>query len=76
MAICRSGAYLRRSPMACCSGGRFEGRRWASDKTNPQKEWVSDGHSRFGDFCATMFLCLAARYRLSSTRYPRREKCD
>lgn len=53
-------------PMAHCSGGRFEGRLWASD--NPQKEWVSDGTLVLG---TSVRLCFYAS--LPGTHA---EKCD
>lgn len=47
MAICRSGAYLRRSPFLLF-GRAFRGQTDAELQTSPQKEWVFDSHSRFG----------------------------
>lgn len=61
MAICRSEAYLRRSLRLCCvRDGVSRAICWASDA--PQKS----GYllpSRFRVLCATVHLCLAARYR-------------
>lgn len=60
-------------PAACCTGGRFEGRRWASDcQTARRKSGYPKGLS-FRDFCAAALLCLAARYRLWFTRCPQTE---
>lgn len=47
MAICRSGAYLRRS-LFLLFGRAFRGQTDAGLQTSPQKEWVFDRHSRFG----------------------------
>lgn len=73
MAICRSGAYLRRSPMASCSGGRFEGRRWASD--SPQKEWVSDGTLALGTSARHCFYA-SLPGTVSCLPGTHAEKCD
>ena len=71
MAICRSGAYLRRSHWLLVREGVS---RAASGLQNTRRK---SGHlrqrSRFGDFCATMLLCIASRYLLCFSGYPRRD---
>lgn len=71
MAICRSGAYLRRS----C--GLLVREAVSRADAGLQDTRRKSGYLRlrllFWDFCATMNLCLAPRCLLSSGGYPRRE---
>lgn len=65
MAICRSGAYLRGSPWLIVREGVSRAdRQTLGFRQAHRKSGYSRSTLGLGDFCATMFLCLTARYRL------------
>lgn len=67
MAICRSGAYLRRSHgflFVMAFRGQTLGFRTPAERVGIPTALL------FWDFCATMLLCLDSRYLLSFSGYP------